>query len=263
MRVALIQLAAVTDAARNRQAVESWFDQLATASDRPDLVVLPEATMHDFGEPDLDLAPVAEDLDGPFVAMLSAQARRLGCTAVAGMFERAPDMPLPYNTLVMVSPGGDLVASYRKIHLYDSFGYRESDRFAPGDIDPVVVPVGDRHVGLMTCYDLRFPELARALVSAGADTLCLPAAWVRGPGKQDHWSTLVRARAIENTSYVLGCGQCSQTYVGASMVVDPMGNVLAAADAGECVLTADLDGAALAEARQRNPALTHRRLGQG
>ena len=260
MRVALVQLAAVTDAACNRDAVALWFDRLAAAPARPDLVVFPEAAMHDFGPHDLDLAPVAEDLDGPFVSMLADQARRLRCTVVAAMFERASSVARPYNTLVAVSPGGELVAAYRKIHLYDSFGYRESDRFTAGDIDPVVVPVADRQVGLMTCYDLRFPELARALVSAGADTLCVPAAWVRGPGKEDHWSTLLRARAIENVSYVLGCGQCGATYVGASMVVGPTGAVVASAGPAECLLTAELDGAALREARQRNPALTHRRV---
>src|SRR5690606_11941809 len=117
-----------------------------------DLVVLPEATMHDFGPPKHDLAGVAEPLDGPFVDLLGREARRLGTTIVAGMFERTDD--LPFNTLVTMGPDGDLVATYRKVHLYDSFGYRESERLRSGEIAPVVVGVGDLQVGLMTCYDL-------------------------------------------------------------------------------------------------------------
>ena len=117
-------------------------------------------------------------MDGPFVSLLAEQARRLGATVVAGMFERTDD--LPFNTLVAVGPDGSLAATYRKIHLYDSFGYRESDRLAAGRIEPVVLDVADLRHGLMTCYDLRFPELGRALVDAGAELFVVPAAWVAG-----------------------------------------------------------------------------------
>ncbi len=216
--------------------------------------------MHDFGAPDDDLAAVAEPLDGPFVAMLGEQAKRLDATVVAGMFERSDDPARPYNTLVAVGPDGSLLGISRKVHLYDSFGYRESDRLRPGPIEPAVIAVGGLQVGLMTCYDLRFPEYARLLVDAGADTLCVPAAWVRGPLKEDHWTTLLRARAIENTTYVLGAAQCGATYCGLSQVVDPQGVIVAAAGEEETVVTAVVLPDRLAAARRRNPALTHRRL---
>ncbi len=180
-------------------------------------------------------------------------------TVVAGMFEPSDDPDRPYNTLVVVSPSGELLAHYRKTYLYDSFGYRESDRLSAGDGEPVVVPVGGLTLGLLTCYDLRFPELGRDLVDAGADTFVVPAAWVRGPLKEDHWATLLRARAIENTSYVLGAGQCGAQYIGASMVVDPMGVVIAGAGPEEGVTSAEIERRLVDQARRRNPSLANRR----
>jgi len=263
MQVALIQLAVSTDPAENRSRISDRLDRLGRSAQRPDLVVLPEAAMCEYGPPERDLSAVAEDLDGPFVAALGSGAQRLGGTVIAGMFERSTTSPRPYNTVVVVAPDGSLLASYRKIHLFDSFGHRESDQLSPGDVTSVVVPVADRRVGLMTCYDVRFPELARALVDSGADTLCVPAAWVRGPLKESQWSILLRARAIENTAYVIGCGQCGEGYVGLSMVVDPWGVVLNAAGAHEATVTAELDSEHLRRARRTNPALSHRRLGIG
>jgi predicted amidohydrolase len=179
MQVTLVQLAADLDSAANRELVVARLRDV----DGQDLVVLPEATMHDFGPPKHDLAAAAEPLDGPFVGLLSQQARRLGSTIVAGMFEQTDD--LPYNTLVVLGPDGDLTASYRKIHLYDSFGYRESERLRAADVESVVVPVGDLSVGLMTCYDLRFPEMGRALVDAGAEAFVVPHA-AAGTGDREH-----------------------------------------------------------------------------
>jgi predicted amidohydrolase len=256
MRVVLAQLASSTDSSANRAVVATVLEAAAEA--RPELVVLPEATMHDFGDPSHDLAASAEPLDGPFVDLLTTSARRLRATVVAGMFEVAD--ALPYNTLVAVGPDGTLEATYRKVHLYDSFGYRESDRLAPGPVEPVVLDVAGHQVGLMTCYDLRFPELARLLVDAGADTVAVPAAWVSGPLKEDHWSALLRARAIENTVYVLGAAQCPPTYVGHSALVDPMGVVVAAAGEAPGLVVGEVDPARVANARARNPSLANRRI---
>jgi predicted amidohydrolase len=124
----------------------------------------------------------------------------------------------------------------------------------------VLVEVGGFTLGLMTCYDLRFPELGRALVDRGADVLVVPAAWVAGPRKVDHWRTLVRARAIENTAYVVAAGQPGPRYSGHSLVVDPLGDVLAEAGEAAETLTATLDTAVLEEARRTNPSLANRRL---
>lgn len=260
MRVSLVQLASSTDSAANRALVQDRLDALDGAGD---LVVLPEGTMHDFGGTDHDLAAVAEPIDGPFVALLVEQARRLGATIVAGMFER-PGLDgqgdLPFNTLVAVAPDGSLAATYRKIHLYDSFGYRESDRLSAGDIEPVVIDVGGVATGLMTCYDLRFPEMGRALVDAGAELFVVPAAWVAGEHKLHHWRTLLAARAVEDTVAVAAAAQGGERYTGHSLVVDAWGSIVSEAGDGDAVVQADVEPADIAQARDVNPSLSNRRI---
>lgn len=256
MRAALVQFESGLDSVVNRDTVAARLDRLDPSVD---LVVLPEAAMHDFGAPDHDLAAAAEPLDGPFVQLLGEHARRLDTTIVAGMFEQNPDAP-PFNTLVALGPDGRLTTMYRKVHLYDSFGYRESDRLSPGPITPVVIDVADTTIGLMTCYDLRFPEMARLLVDAGADAFVLPAAWVAGSNKLHHWRTLLAARAIENTVHVLATAQGGPRYTGHSIVLDPMGAVLAEADDADETLTALIDPDTVTAARDVNPSLANRRI---
>ncbi|MDO9379912.1 MAG: carbon-nitrogen hydrolase family protein [Nocardioidaceae bacterium] len=257
MHVALIQMSATTDSGQNREVVAAALSDLEPGLD---LVVLPEASMHDFGAADHDLASAAEPLDGPYAQLLGAHAARLGATIVAGTFERVAGEDRPFNTLQVHGPDGGLAGTYRKCHLYDSFGYRESDRLLAGGTEPVVLDVAGRRLGLMTCYDLRFPEHARLLVDAGADVLVAPSAWVRGPLKEDHWETLVRSRAIENTVDVLAVGQCGGTYVGRTMAVDPLGVVVASAGEAPATVRATLSVERLEHARATNPSLRNRRL---
>lgn len=252
MQVLLVQRASSLDPAENLRAL----DDLPAIAGRADLVVLPEASARDFGEPGSDLGPYAEPRDGPFATRLSELAT--DAVFVAGMFETAPDRDRPFNTLVAAGPG--VSASYRKIHLYDSFGIRESDQLTAGPLRPVLIDVAGFRVGLMTCYDLRFPELARALVDAGAEVLAVPSAWVAGERKPEHWRTLLRARAIENTVWVLGAGQPGPRYTGHSLVVAPDGDVVAEAGEGAEVLRAEVSRARLAEVRRINPSLANRRL---
>ena len=222
-----------------------------------DLVVLPEAFARDFGESGSDLSAYAEAVPGPFALELGAIAAERDTTVVAGMFEASEDPSRPYNTLLV---RGAAHAAYRKIHLYDSFGYRESDALRAGALEPVLLDLGPFRIGLMTCYDLRFPELARLLVTRGAEVLVVPSAWVAGPRKVDHWRTLVRARAIENTCFVVAAAQPGPRYSGHSLVVDPQGDVLAEAGQEETVLHATLDRAVLEQARRTNPSLANLRF---
>jgi len=249
MQVVLVQEAASLDPVENRERLGSLVPEGA------DLVVLPEAFARDFGDPGSDVSPYAEPVDGPFAAEVERVAKIRDTTVVAGMFESSDGTP--YNTVLV---RGGAHADYRKIHLYDSFGYRESDVLAAGPISPLTFQVGDLTVGLMTCYDLRFPELARLLVDAGAEAIVVPAAWVAGPRKVDHWTTLLRARAIENTVYVVGVGQPGPRYTGHSMVVGPLGDVLVEGGDASEILSADLDREAVVEARRTNPSLANRRL---
>jgi predicted amidohydrolase len=254
LRVTLWQHASDVDPAANLAAL----DRVAELADESDLIVLPEAFARDFGEPGSDLRAYAEALDGPFASRLAELAAERDVAVLAGMFERSTETDHPFNTLVLAHDGAR--TAYRKIHLYDSFGYRESDTLSPGPTSPVVARVGDFRIGLMTCYDLRFPELARALSAEGVDVLVLPAAWVAGPGKVMQWQTLLRARAIENVCWVVAAAQPGPRYCGHSMVVSPTGDVVAEAGDGEEVLRASLDLEAVRAAREVNPSLANRRM---
>jgi predicted amidohydrolase len=257
LNVTVVQLAASLDPAENRESL-GVLDAICSGTPRPDLVVFPEVMMRDFGKPGSDISEFAEDLDGPFVKRLTELAGEHEVTLVAGMFERSPDPGRPYNTLVVVDETG-VRASYRKIHLYDSFGYKESERLLAGALEPVVVEIGGFKVGLMTCYDLRFPELARALVDRGAELLVVPAAWVAGPGKVDHWRTLLKARAIENTVYVAAAAQPAPRYSGHSMIVSPRGDLFEAEET-DLVVSSTVERAYLDQVRAENPSLANRRF---
>ena len=259
MRAAVVQLASGPDRAATRE--RSVAAARRAASEGADLVVLPEAAMADFGRPGRDLTSSAEPLDGPFVGALHELARHTGITTVAGMFEPSPEPGRVYNTLVVVGPAG-LRGAYRKCHLFDALGWRESAQVTAGDPGALVcVEVGGMVCGVMTCYDLRFPEMARALVDRGAEVLVEAAHFVAGPGKTDVWRTLVAARAIESTAYVVAAAKPAPECVGHSMVVDPAGLVLTElAGAGEGVAVADLVPGRLAEVRRALPVLSHRRF---
>jgi predicted amidohydrolase len=254
LRVTVWQHASDLDPAVNRDALDRVHDLAEGA----DLVVLPEAFARDFGDPGSDLTPYAEPLDGPFATALGELADGDDVAVLAGMFERSDETDRPYNTLVLAEPGRR--TTYRKIHLYDSFGYRESDTLTAGPTTPVTTRIGDARVGLMTCYDLRFPELARALSAEGVDVLLVPAAWVAGPGKVMQWQTLLRARAIENVCWVVAAAQPGPRYCGHSMVVSPTGEVVVEAGDGEEVLAVALDLDAVRQARAVNPSLDNRRM---
>ena len=251
-RVALVQVASSRVPAENRAHLEALDVPAA------DLVVLPEVYQRDLGGPDEPIGADAEPLDGPFVDTLCRKAADHGGTWVAGMIERSEDPDRPYNTLVVCDPDG-LQATYRKIHLYDSFGFRESDRLLSGDARPTSVDVAGVRVGLMTCYDLRFPELARELSRAEAQLVVAPSAWVAGPRKLHHWRTLVTARAIENVSYVAAVGQSEPRYTGHSLLVDPRGETVVEAGAADEVVVGELSWTLLEEARRENPSLLNRR----
>ncbi|MGW6003901.1 carbon-nitrogen hydrolase family protein [Oerskovia enterophila] len=189
-------------------------------------------------------------------------AREAPSSTPASTGAETPERPArAVNAVVAIDAHGRLSGVYRKVHLYDAFGHRESDRLEPGPADalPTVLAVGGLTFGVMTCYDLRFPEAARRLVDAGADVLVVPAAWAAGDLKADHWRTLARARAIENTSVVLAVGQAGKGVTGRSLLVGPDGQVGLELDERAGLRTADIDPEALAAVRRTNPSLANRR----
>lgn len=225
------------------------------------LVVLPEYSSWFDAEPGPAWRAAAESSDGPFVSALAALAREQNVHLVAGMLQPASGERV-FNTVVAIDATGVVVASYRKLHLYDAFGYRESEWVEPGPIAaPETFPWAGFTVGIQTCYDIRFPEVTRRLVDAGADLVLVPAEWVRGPLKEQHWRTLVTARAIENTVYVAAADHTPPIGVGTSMIVDPMGVELAALGEQPGVAVAEITLERLESVRQTNPALALRRFG--
>lgn len=224
------------------------------------VVVFPEYSSFFIDPFDASLVDNAQDLDGPFVRELATIASAHSIHIVAGLLERAGDGRRVHNTVVAVGAGG-LAARYRKLHLYDAFGQRESDWVEPGaPTPPETFAVEGLRIGLMTCYDLRFPEVARTLVDAGADVFAVPAEWVRGPLKEHHWRTLLHARAIENTVFVAAADHPPPLGVGCSMIVDPQGVELAAIGTATDIAVAHLDPAAVERVRRVNPALRLRRF---
>jgi deaminated glutathione amidase len=261
MRVAVCQIPVSTDPVVNAGRIGvAMADAVAQGAD---LAVFPEGTQARFGS---DLRAVAEPLDGPFATQVGETAAKLGIAVVAGVFEPAADGRV-HNTAVAFDAAGQRVAAYRKIHVFDSFGQRESDLVAPGD-EPVVADLAGLRIGFLTCYDVRFPEHARALVAAAADLLVLPSAWAAGLFKEEHWVTLVRARAIENTVWIAAAGQVpdpgesptrAPTGVGRSMVVDPLGVVRLDLGSRPGVGVAEIDTTLTAQIRSEVPCLQHRR----
>lgn len=254
--VAVCQFAPGDDPAANRARVAALIADAARRGAR--VIVLPEYSNYFVNPFDDTLAPNSEALDGAFVAALQTAAVAHDVTVVAGLLESA-DAGRVHNTVVAVSDAG-VQAVYRKQHLYDAFGQKESDWIASGALgDAAVFEVDGIRFGLMTCYDLRFPEVARTLADAGVDAMVVPAEWVRGPLKEHHWNTLLTARAIENTVYVIAADHPGPIGVGFSRVIDPQGVVVAGVSAGEGVAVASVDPALIARTRETNPALALRR----
>ncbi|MDT0304640.1 carbon-nitrogen hydrolase family protein [Streptomonospora wellingtoniae] len=259
VHVAVAQFAPGEDKTQNLAAAGRL---VAEAAERgAGVVLLPEYAMFTAPRTDRRFVKAAEPLDGAFVSGLARLAAESGAVVVAGINEAVPGGERFRNTLVALEPGGSVAALYRKLHLYDAFGATESDVVEPGAIDAPQTFSRDGVVfGLQTCYDLRFPEVTRRIADAGAQVLLLAAEWVPGPQKEDHWDTLVRARAIENTLYVAAAGQNAPTGAGNSMVVDPMGVRVVALGEQTGVAVAPISTDRLTQVRTKNPALRLRRF---
>lgn len=228
------------------------------------IIVFPEYFMawKRGGWPSEELRSVAQPVDGPFVRELSELARAAGMWLIAGIVESVADPDgRPFNTTVIIDGAGAARAAYRKSHLFDAFAYQESANFTEGDsvFSPIETPLGK--TGLFVCYELRFPEVALSQALAGATVMVIPSAWVAGPLKDAHWSTLLRARAIENGCYVVAAAQVGNEFCGQSLIVDPMGVVVSRGSEEEGVIFASIDKSRVERVRATVPSLAHRRPG--
>ncbi len=263
MRVAAVQLNSNADVAANVETAERLVR--GAARDGAELVVLPEKwSLLGSGE---DLRELAEPLDGPAISAARGWAREHRIHLIAGsVAERVPGRELLANTSVLIDPAGEIVATYRKIHMFDvdvgGVSYRESENEGPGE-EIVTATAGELEVGLSVCYDVRFPELYRILALRGAELIAVPAAFTAVTGR-DHWEVLLRARAIENSAFVVAAAQFGEapphfSSWGHSMIVDPWGVVLDVLAEGPGHAIAEVDPAAIESVRERVPALANRR----
>jgi predicted amidohydrolase len=264
VRVAAVQLNSTADQVAN-MAVADRLTR-AAAADGAELIVLPEKWTA-MGSRD-DLRASAEALDGAAIEWARAIARELRVDLVAGsILERVSGQEKLANTSVHVDPQGDVRAVYRKLHMFDvevdGRSYLESELEQPGDEIVMSRTAGGVELGLSICYDLRFPELYRILAVQGARVVALPAAFTLTTTRE-HWEVLVRARAIENQTFVIAANQvgehpAGQRSGGRSMIVDPWGLVLAQAPDRPCHIVAELDLEAQQQTRRRLPSLANRR----
>ena len=240
MRIAVAQIGSGENKEMNRYMIErlAWSASEAGA----DMLFLPEYAMFCAGsDRTARNMEAAEPLDGPFVTALSELAAGQGLWICAGMYEQTDG--LPYNTVVVIDDEGRLRGTHRKNRLYDAFGYRESEECRAGEqpFEPVETPAG--RLGIITCYELRFPELAAEQKKRCAEVLFVPAGWVCGENKPLHWNTLLCARAIENGVTVIGADQYrADHFIGHSAVFAPDGTTLASLGAGEGLLVTEIAG---------------------
>lgn len=256
MIVAVGQFAVTADWHENARLCVELMAQ--SARQGAALLVLPEALLaRDDNDPDLSVKS-AQPLDGSFLTLLLSESKSNRLTTILTV--HVPTIQGRAENTLVVLREGKIIAHYAKLHLYDAFNVQESRLVDPGNQIPPLIEIDGIRFGLMTCYDLRFPEMALSLAIAGADALVLPAAWVKGPLKEHHWATLLTARALDTTCYVVASGECGNKNIGQSRVVDPLGVTIAAAGDSPALLMAEIDRARIALARRQLPVLRNRRF---
>lgn len=262
--VALVQMRSSENKEENLKAS---VDFISRAADRKaSLICFPEFQMafSPLKQSPKDLANnVAEYIDGGnFVSALCRSAKRNKIGVIATVYERNKNKNefKVYDTAVVINKKGQITSVYRKLHLYNALGFRESDKLIQGNAieKPVSTSVGN--IGLMICYDIRFPEMSRILTVNGADILVVPSAWVYGIMKENHWRTMIMARAIENGSYIIAPDQVGNIFSGRSMVADPFGTVLLDMGDKQGMDVVEIDKSRVMKVRESLPLLKNRRL---
>lgn len=234
----------------------------AVSAYRPDVMVFPErfSSLYPNGTADAVSLAAAQELDGPFVTGMRELAKANRLWMIFGFTRKTEaDDGRIYNCTVVLNAAGEIVGTYHKTHLYDAFRYRESDLVKAGDrlFAPIDTPFG--RIGLFVCYEVRFPEVARCQTLQGSEIIVMPTAWMKGDLKSHHFRTLITARAIENTVYMVACDQVGADTIGESVVVDPMGVPIAAAGEVPTLLCAHIDTDRVAAVREKLPSCKDRR----
>ncbi|AIC16294.1 carbon-nitrogen hydrolase family protein [Nitrososphaera viennensis] len=257
--VAVVQMKSSEDKQDNLQRSVAYIEQAAAG--KAGMVCFPEFQMafSPGTQTASELSRLAETVQGNFVTTLRKAAKAGKIEVVAAMYEKGTGNRV-YDTAVVISCKGEITSVYRKLHLYDALGFKESKKLIPGKkLAKPAKTAAVGNIGVMICYDIRFPELSRLLTIKGAGVLVAPSGWVQGPMKEEHWQTMLKARAIENGSYVVAPDQVGNIYAGRSMVIDPFGTVLLDMGQREGMEIVELDMGKVKQVRQSLPLLKNRR----
>lgn len=258
-KVAVVQFKASTKKELNLKKITQYIKKAARGG--AELCAFPEYMMFYTSsfQTASELSKEAETINGEFVSEISSQAKLNKIQVVGTFYEKSRKKDRVYDTSFLINKSGKLLSIYRKIHLYDALGFKESKKLAPGKkiSKPVKTSIGK--MGMMICYDLRFPEMSRTLANAGSEILVVPSAWVMGKMKEEHWMTINKARAIENGCYVISPDQVGNIYCGRSVVVDPFGKILLDMKKRQGISFVDIDLQRVNQTRKVLPLLKNRR----
>ena len=259
MKAAIVQFKASTDKQVNLKKIISFISKASLKN--ATLCAFPEFMMFytNSSQTPKQLAGLAETINGSFVNTIAKSAKENHIQVVGSFYEKSRKKDRVYDTSFVIDKSGKVISTYRKIHLYDALGFRESDKMTAGSkiTKPVKTSIGK--VGMMICYDLRFPEISRSLAIAGSEILVAPSAWVKGNMKEDHWITINKTRAIENGCYVIAPDQVGNIYCGRSLVVDPYGKILLDMKKKQGIGFVNIDLNKVKQTRKVLPLLKNRR----
>jgi deaminated glutathione amidase len=260
--VAIVQMRSSEDKMKNLQLSVDFIRE--AAKKKSNLICFPEFQMaySPVSQSANQLSEIAESVnDGNFITTLRKAAKVNKISIISTIYEKSNSgfNNRVYDTVVLIDSKGKISSVYRKLHLYDALGFKESDKMMAGNMieKPAKTSVGN--IGLMICYDIRFPEMSRILTVKGANVLVSPSAWVHGVMKEEHWQTLLKARAIENGLYMIAPDQVGNIFSGRSMAVDPFGVVLLDMGNREGMEVVEIDKSRVQKVRELLPLLKNRR----
>ena len=259
MKAAVIQFKASTDKEDNLQKIISYISK--AKSKNASLCAFPEFMMFysNSKQTPKQLANLSETINGNFVSTIAKSAQQNQIQIVGSFYEKSTKKNRVYDTSFVIDKSGKVISTYRKIHLYDALGFRESNKMTPGSKIALPVKTSIGKIGMMICYDLRFPEMSRYLTLSGSQILIAPSAWVKGKMKEEHWIAINKTRAIENGCYVIAPDQIGNIYCGRSIVVDPFGKILLDMKKKQGVGIVDIDLNKVKQIRRVLPLLKNRR----
>ena len=259
MKIAVVQLKASTNKETNLKKIINYISE--AAKNQAELIAFPEFMMFYTNslQTSSQLANLSETINGNFVKTIAKTAKENQIQVVGSFYEKSNKKDRVYDTSFVISKSGKIISTYRKIHLYDALGFRESDKMLSGSKISKPVKTSMGKVGMMICYDLRFPEMSRSLAAAGSEILVVPSAWVKGDMKEEHWLTINKTRAIENGCYVISPDQVGNIYCGRSIVVDPYGKILLDMKKKQGMGYVNIDLKRITQIRNLLPLLKNRR----